>query len=247
MLEANQWILLNALTYKIHRIKDFDEMRTYLIQQLTYLIDFDSASFYMSNPEKPRELIRPVGWNFSMENMQQYIDSQKKIDYSEGMMYTGKNIAYRESDILKDEIRVTTEYYKQVYDANNFHFSLHLNICFEETFMGVLSLFRAKGKPDFQYEDIFIFDMIKDHLALRVYNEYMRMSEGVLTVKECTDIYNLSAREKEVLELLLTAKPQEDIAEELNIAVNTLKKHINSIYNKTGFLSRIELHDRVVD
>ena len=118
MLEANQWILLNALTYKIHRMKDFDEMRLYLIQQLRYMIDFDAASFYISNPAKPRELIRPVGYNFSMENMESYINGLKKIDYSEGMMYTGKNIAYRESDILKDEIRVTTEYYKQVSDGN---------------------------------------------------------------------------------------------------------------------------------
>lgn len=106
MLEANQWILLNALTYKIHRMKDFDEMRLYLIQQLRYMIDFDAASFYISNPAKPRELIRPIGYKFSMENMQNYINGLKKIDYSEGMMYTGKNIAYRESDILKDEIRV---------------------------------------------------------------------------------------------------------------------------------------------
>lgn len=246
MLEANQWILLNALTYKIHRIKDFDEMRAYLIQQLTYLIDFDSASFFISNPDKPRELIRPVGYNFSMENMQKYIQQEKKIDYSEGMMYTGKNIAYRESDILKDEIRVTTKYYKQVYDANNFHFSLHLNISFEEMFMGVLSLFRTKGKPDFQYKDIFILDMIKDHLALRGYNEYNRILKKILTVRECGEKYNLSAREQEVLEKLLTSETQEDIAAELGIAVNTLKKHINSIYNKTGFLSRIELHDRVI-
>lgn len=246
MLEANQWILLNALTYKIHRMKDFDEMRLYLIQQLRYMIDFDAASFYISNPAKPRELIRPIGYKFSMENMQNYINGLKKIDYSEGMMYTGKNIAYRESDILKDEIRVTTEYYKQVYGANNFHFSLHLNICFEEQFMGVLSFFRTKGKPDFEYDDIFVLDMIKDHLAFRVYDEYERMSNGIMSIKECAAKYNLSAREEEVLEALMSAKALDEIADELDIAVNTLKKHINSIYAKTGFLSRMELHDRVM-
>ena len=245
MLEANEWILLNALTYKIHRMRDFDEMRRYLIQQLNYLIEFDAASFYISNPASTRELIRPVGYNFSMENMESYINSIKKIDYSEGMMYTGKNIAYRESDILKDEIRVTTEYYRQVYDTNNLHFSLHLNICFEEQFMGVLSFFRKKGKSDFEYDDIFVLDMIKDHLALRVYDEYQREQAGVMTLKECIERYRLSAREGEVLGELMSVKSLDEIATDLGIAVNTLKKHVNSIYGKTSFLSRLELQNRV--
>lgn len=72
MLEANQWILLNALTYKIHRMKDFDEMRLYLIQQLRYMIDFDAASFYISNPAKPRELIRPIGYEEGCAYRQQH-------------------------------------------------------------------------------------------------------------------------------------------------------------------------------
>lgn len=112
--------------------------------------------------------------------------------------------------------------------------------------MGVLSFFRTKGKPDFEYDDIFVLDMIKDHLAFRVYDEYERMSNGIMSIKECAEKYNLSAREEEVLEALMSAKALDEIAGELDIAVNTLKKHINSIYAKTGFLSRMELHDRVM-
>lgn len=245
MLETNQWILLNALTYKIHWIADFDEMRLYLIQQLRYLMDFDAASFYMADPLNPTELTRPVGYRFTREDMQDYIDNVKKIDYSEGMMYSGKNIVYRESDILDDKIRVTTEYYRQVYAANHLHYSLHLNVCYDEVFLGVFSMFRSSEKPDFRYEDIFVLDMVKDHLALRSYQEYERIAKGVMTVSECARRFGLSPRETEVLRQLITTNSIEKIAEDLHIAVNTLKKHINSIYSKTGFLSRLDLHDRV--
>lgn len=46
MLEVNDWILINAITYKIHTIDDIDEMRLAVMKQLKFLFDFDSASFY---------------------------------------------------------------------------------------------------------------------------------------------------------------------------------------------------------
>ena len=51
----------------------------------------------------------------------------------------------------------------------------------------------------------------------------------------------LSQRENEVLDLILKGYPNEMIALELFISNNTLKKHIQSIYNKLGVHSRSEL------
>ena len=51
----------------------------------------------------------------------------------------------------------------------------------------------------------------------------------------------LSQRENEVLNLLLEGYPNELIASTLYISNNTLKKHIQSIYNKLGVHSRSEL------
>lgn len=51
----------------------------------------------------------------------------------------------------------------------------------------------------------------------------------------------LSRREKEVLDLLLKGYPNDLIASALYISNNTLKKHIQNIYNKLGVHSRSEL------
>ncbi|MBQ2971180.1 MAG: hypothetical protein IJE16_01365 [Ruminococcus sp.] len=53
----------------------------------------------------------------------------------------------------------------------------------------------------------------------------------------------LSAREKEVLRLILQNKKRKDIAIELFVTESTIKKHTSSIYKKLGIGSRSELFE----
>ena len=128
MLRNNDWLLMNSIAYKVHSIEDIDEMRLEIMRQLSYIIQYDSASFYLVDADNEHELCRPVGINYSDEDMQDYINRFKDIDYSEGLMYTGRNIAYKESDLVPDDIRTNTEYYKAVYDVQGWHYSINLNI-----------------------------------------------------------------------------------------------------------------------
>lgn len=244
-MKNNDWIILNAITYKIHDIENEKNMRSDVIRQLQYLIDFDSASFYVTDVWNEEELTSPVGLNYDEKDMYEYIKQFKKMDYSEGLMYTGKNIAYRESDLVPEEIRVKTDYYKAVYDVQGWHYSLHLNICYKDEFLGILSLFRKKGKPDFKYEDVFILDMIKDHLALRLYRDKCSKKNQKLSIDECVERYALTPRESAVLKELLTDKSADEIADLFNISVSTLRKHCNHIYNKMHINQRIQLYDKI--
>ncbi len=51
----------------------------------------------------------------------------------------------------------------------------------------------------------------------------------------------LTNREREVLHLMMKGKSNGEIAEKLVISVYTVKRHVNSIFRKTGFGSRNEL------
>ena len=57
--------------------------------------------------------------------------------------------------------------------------------------------------------------------------------------------YRFSAREKEILDLLLKGDSNTAIAENLSISESTVKKHINSIYRKADVASRWELLHRL--
>ena len=64
---------------------------------------------------------------------------------------------------------------------------------------------------------------------------------ATIAEKELPDTSMLSAREREVLELLLEGKQRNEIAAKLYISENTVKKQITSIYAKLGVTSRNEL------
>ena len=50
----------------------------------------------------------------------------------------------------------------------------------------------------------------------------------------------LSAREREVLRLLTSGRTNQEIADELSVAVTTAKKHISNIIGKLGVRNRTE-------
>lgn len=245
MLKNNDWMILNSIIYKIYSMEDIDEMRMQVMKHLRYLIDFDSASFYLASVSMENELERPVGIGYTLEDMEDYIHEFKNLDYSEGLMLTGKNIAYRESDLIPEEIRVNTTYYQSVYDVQGWHFSLHLNLSYQEQFLGIMSFFREKGKEDFLYKDLFVLDMLKEHLALRLHQEFEKDRTSKMTIVQCVDQYNLSGRETEVLKLLLHDSSAEEIAQELQISVSTLRKHCHHIYQQLGIGQRIQLYDMI--
>ena len=55
---------------------------------------------------------------------------------------------------------------------------------------------------------------------------------------------NLSKSERRVLRLLYMGKENKEIADELNLAVQTVKNHVGTIYKKLGIHSRDELRQK---
>lgn len=242
-LETNDWMLLNNIIYKIHTMQNFDDMRRELLEQLRMLLDFDSADFYMASDEEGKLLCNSVTYNCDEDLSQMYED----IDYSRAIMTSGKMLVYRETDIISDEARVKSDYYNKVYKPNNWHYALQLILARHKKFLGVITFYRTIGKEDFKYDDIFILDIIKDHLAYRLEKKFTLDENGAekLTVTEAVERFSLTRREHTILKLLMSGDDNGDICEQLVITPNTLKKHILNIYRKMGINNRVALFKMV--
>jgi DNA-binding NarL/FixJ family response regulator len=59
--------------------------------------------------------------------------------------------------------------------------------------------------------------------------------------QEPSAIRRLSERERQIAALVARGLKNKDIARELNISENTVKRHLQSIFNKTGARDRLEL------
>lgn len=69
--------------------------------------------------------------------------------------------------------------------------------------------------------------------------------------RSCMDLfsqsYGLTEREREILEQLLVGKSQQEICEELVIAIGTVKTHVHNIYHKTEVTKRSQLMAKYQD
>lgn len=242
-LETNDWMIINNIIYKIHTTDNFDEMRYELLEQLKMVLDYDSADFFLASKEEGHLLCNPVTYNCDMDLSEMYED----LDYSRGIMVSGKNLIYRETDIMSDEVRVETDYYKKVYKPNNWHYALQIIIARHKRFLGTITFYRTIGKENFHYDDIFMLDMLKDHLAYRLEKYTLGLETAIdkLTISETIDKYDLSKREATVLKELMSGKNNTEICDELFITANTLKKHILNIYKKLGIKNRVQLFKMV--
>lgn len=238
-LETNDWVILNSIIYKIYTTEDFDGMRRELLEQLKMVVDFDSADFYLASAEDGKSLSDGVTYNCEENLCRVY----EEMDYSRGIMLGGKALIYRETDIISDEARVQTEYYKKVYRPNNWHYALQMILARNKKFLGVITFYRTIGKDDFHYNDIFLLDMLKEHLSYRLeqHRDEEENTGGKLTITEAVEEYHLTRREHTILQMLLGGKENAVVCEELAISPNTLKKHILNIYRKLGISNRIQM------
>lgn len=238
-LQTNDWMILNTIIYEIYTTENPNEMRKRFLEQMKMVLDFDGADFYLAARDGSNQLESPVAYNCDQDLSIMY----DELDYSRGIMYSGKSLVYRETDIISDQERVQTEYYRKVYRPNNWHYSLQMVIARDKKFLGVVTFYRNIGKDDFRYDDIFILDLLKDHMAYRLSTARSGRNgvEEKLTVSEAAEEFDLTRQEHTILRFLMEGRDNPEICEELSISINTLKKHIRNIYRKLDIKNRVQL------
>ena len=243
-LTENDWNFLNDLTFKIHSIPDLDELRYVFLNLIQILIPCDKLTFFLSDNE--HFMYAPIQIGLSDEKMHRYMDEFWEFDYKKWIFMSGQNKAYRITDFFAPGVRESQPYYQKVYLPDDIHYEAILSLAYNNQFVGVVSLYRPRSSHDFTDQEIYILDLIKKHLAFRLYRELSEqdISSRKTRLAHLDSLilkYHLTARETDVLKLLLQGDKNPEICEKLFISASTLKKHTNNIYKKLGINSRVEL------
>lgn len=243
-LSENDWLFLNDLIFKIHSIPDSDEMRNTFLQLIQFLIPCSVLTFFLSDNE--HYMYNPIQIGLSDTKMQWYSNEVWALDYKKWIFKTGQNKAFRMTDLFEPGIRESHPYYQKVYLPDDIHYEAILSLAYNNQFVGVVSLYRPDSAEDFTDKEIYILNLIKNHLAFRLYRElpaancisgqnHLHRLESLITE------HNITAREAEVLKCIFQGDSNPEICEKLFISSNTLKKHINNIYKKLNINSRVGL------
>lgn len=244
-LETNDWVVVNSIIYKIYTIQDNTKMRELFLEDMKMVLDFDSADFYISSVDKEKKLINPVMYNCELN----FSDFYEKIDRELKTVFASNSIVFKGTDLDPDEKSILGKFYNDVCRPNNWHYSLHVILSMNKELIGKITFYRNIGKGNFDYDDIFLLDMLKNHLSFRLYKDkedYDSMNEKI-TVSTASQKFGLTKREHLILKMLMEGMDNNTICDELNISVNTLKKHILNIYRKLGIRNRVQMFKMIME
>ena len=145
---------------------------------------------------------------------------------------------------MEDDLREKTEFYQGYLSPQNIPYGEGIFLVKEGKILGVLNLFRSKELGDFKEKDMHILEVFKNHLTNILYSTCQDSiaTDGrkFVSIKDI-ERYNLSKREKEIMDLMLQGDTNVEISEKLFISISTVKKHVYNIFTKMGINSRMQL------
>lgn len=110
-------------------------------------------------------------------------------------------------------------------------------------------IFKSNQNKVYRESDLLPEDVRENHIAFRLYRDIFSdrqkgaksKEERQAFLKQIASAHGLSDRETDVFLLISDGVHNDDICRRLFISMGTLKKHITSIYRKTGVGSKSEL------
>ena len=150
----------------------------------------------------------------------------------------------RESDLLPDDVRLTSKLYTECYKGFDIYDSLQYTSAKNNTFLGVLTLFRTRTDGPFTEEEMFLINSIGLHfntVLYRILYEQKHTAEPQADVEYFCARFRLTKKESAILSQLLEFRNSEEISDSLSITLNTFQKHMQNIFRKTDTASKWEL------
>lgn len=234
--------LISKILYKVFSIPDELQMRRTVLELIPNLVWCNKASFYLGSSKKDCFMDRPVGYHMDEKLLNQYLDYDQ-CDYMNGIFINSETEVYRETDYFTEEVRTGTSYFRDLLEPNDMYYSVQISLYYSDILLGVISLFRGKDEEDFSDHELFLLTLIKDHLALRLYQDYTKGENETVPdfMRKYIQDYGLTARETDVVRLIFDGMTNDQMADELNISHYTIQKHISNIYKKLNINSKSQL------
>ena len=243
-MNKNTMLFLNNLIYGIYNVTDFEHMKRQFLESLRTLIMFECGSIIMAEENGESGLADDaITLPERYREVEQKYSLMEDYDYSRWHLQTAQSSILRTSDLMSDVEREKTAIYKRCFEPYGLHYSVDISIMHKGRLLGLVALYRQKVQGDFTDRELFMLQLLAEHLNARFYSEIAGEAEpaGDHQLQKSAMRYGLSERETEIVALITSGMSNDAVSEALSITPNTLKKHLQHIYEKTGIHSRNRL------
>ncbi|HEX5591685.1 MAG TPA: helix-turn-helix transcriptional regulator [Candidatus Limnocylindrales bacterium] len=232
---------VEAILDFLARIDDLDAGEAYtaeLLAALRALIPCDSVQYEAVDVEARRFLDDIHG---EFDDLYWAVGPCPITDYR---TRTGDLTAIRMSDVIGRARYHETPLYREYYLPSPLEHALDLGLSAERTNLRSILLQRERDVADFSDRDRAVLELLRPHLRAREARAELRRRAGELDgAAPAGDRPSgtgalLTAREREILNLVGLGRTNAQIAAELWIAPATVKKHLENVYLKLGVAGR---------
>lgn len=215
------------------------EVRLRIGQNLLELLDADYFASYIWDQDTER-FVSGVNINMCPKNLENY---EEYFQFHDPITPTLKNRrkATPVSHIMSHDRLTTTEFYNDFLKKDGLCYGMNYFAYDRGHHIGDIRIWRNGKKADFGEKETEILDAIGpcfSNALLRA--EQHTSATRLLSFVQIHDRLNMTFREAEVADLVMTGMSDEEIGDTLGIAKPTLRTHIRSLFRKTGMTRRTQ-------
>lgn len=180
-------------------------------------------------------LTNPVTLNISQKAIKEYLSHFFQNDILNPQIIQP---THSKQNVLSVLDVVSTQVYEKSYFYNDFmlkhgyYHEIAVYLKDDDNLLGILAFIRGKGEPPFDTQDIMCLEILARHLTEKL-KEYLHFYGNPFSL--------LTLREQEILTLVEQGCTNAEIAKHFYISVNTVKKHVQSLYRKLNVNNRTSL------
>lgn len=178
------------------------------------------------------ELNAPVRWNIEVNTIHDYLHIYKNFD-----PLHPQNIDSQHAIQLlnKNEVMCLQKqtHYKEVFLRENCYedeMAMYLKV--DDKHVAVIGFLRKIGEPLFNEKDVLKLVYVKRHIE-NMYSLHQYAQPSIL--------FEMTEREREVLHFVFKGLKNIEIAQQLVVSENTIKKHLQNLYRKFQVTNRTQL------
>lgn len=149
--------------------------------------------------------------------------------------------AVRVTDVMPQAELKRTEFFNDFLARDGLHWGVNLYAWLGDRNIGDMRIWRDRRHDDFTRDDLALLDLVRPAFVAAL----ARCRDDAPDIDHAADGRGLSAREHQVARLASDGMRDKDIARRLDIAVSTVRTHLDHAFEKLAVRNRVALARRL--
>lgn len=206
-------------------------------------IELKSSAFYLIAPNMSHKGV--VTHNLSREDDKTYQNRYMQLDPLNPNLYerSGERVLHMDS-IMSPQFVLQSAYYQDFLKPLGYRYCTDMFFRHEGKIIAVITMLRDESQGEFTTAELELLKNLQPFMEYSLNTVYL--PERMAQRKTIGERFQLTYRELDVLELVISGANNKVIANELTLGLPTVKTHLQHIYHKASVSSRTELLSRII-